>query len=88
MTEEEFHKILDEKGYGQAQIREWEPNLNKEMHTHDKSAMALVTQGELTLVFENSSETFCVGQCCELLAGTVHTETTGDGGAITLLAYK
>ena len=88
MNEQEFREKVIEKGYSEPQTREWEPNLNKEMHTHDKSAMALVTAGGLTLVYEDRSESFGVGEWCELPAGTVHTETTGAEGAVTLLAYK
>ena len=88
MNEQEFKEKARKKGYSEPQIREWEPNLNKEMHTHDKSAMAYVTKCVLTLVYEDRSESFGVGEWCELLAGTVHTETTGADGAVTLLAYK
>ena len=76
MNEQEFREKLREKGYGEPKIRDWEPNLDKEMHTHDLSAMALVTQCDGP------------GESCELLAGTLHTEITGPNGAVTLLAYK
>lgn len=88
MNEREFRKQLKEKGYGEPEVRQWEPNLNKDMHTHDGSAMALITSGELTLVYENHSVAYGPGESCELPAGILHTEKTGPGGAVTLLAYK
>ncbi len=41
MTEDQFRQQLRERGYGDAQIRDYEPNLDKDMHTHELSAMAL-----------------------------------------------
>ena len=88
MNEGQFKKELRERGYGEAQIREYEPNLDKPMHTHDVSAMALVISGEFTLALEGESRTYAPGEWCELPAGTVHTERTGPDGATVLLAYK
>lgn len=88
MNEEEFKKKLRDRGYGEAKIKEYEPNLDKPMHTHDVSAMALVVSGEFTLALESESTTYSPGEWCELPAGTVHTERTGPGGATILLAYK
>jgi quercetin dioxygenase-like cupin family protein len=88
MTEDQFRRQLREQGYGEARIREFEPNLDKDMHTHDQSAMALVMRGEFTLVLIKESTTYQPGEWCELVAGTSHTERTGPSGATVLLAYK
>ncbi|MFT5111083.1 MAG: quercetin dioxygenase-like cupin family protein [Parasphingorhabdus sp.] len=88
MNEQEFREKLNEKGYSEPIARKWEPNLDKEMHAHDKSAMAFVTEGVLTIVYESDSFAYGPGESCELLAGTLHTEKTGPEGATSLLAYK
>ena len=88
MNEDQFRKQLRERGYDDAKIKEFEPNLDKEMHTHDLSAMALVMSGEFTLALESEATTYGPGEWCELPAGTVHTERTGPSGATVLLAYK
>lgn len=88
MTEDQFRQQLREQGYGEARIRDFEPNLDKDMHTHDQSAMALVMRGEFTLVLEREATTYQPGEWCELIAGTLHTERTGPEGATVLLAYK
>ncbi len=88
MNEDQFRQQLQEKGYGEAKIREFEPNQDKEMHTHDLSAMALVMRGEFILALESESTSYAPGEWCELIAGTVHTERTGPDGATVLLSYK
>ncbi len=70
MTEDQFRQQLQEKGYGEAKIREFEPNQDKEMHTHDLSAMALVMRGEFILALESESTSYAPGEWCELIAGT------------------
>ena len=88
MNEEQFRQQLREKGYGDAKIKEFEPNLDKPMHTHELSAMAFVVSGEFILALESESTTYGPSEWCELPAGTVHTEGTGPSGATVLLAYK
>lgn len=88
MNEDQFRKQLRERSYDDAQIKEFEPNLDKEMHTHDLSAMAFVMSGEFTLALESESTSYAPGEWCELPAGTVHTERTGPNGATVLLACK
>lgn len=88
MTEEQFRTQLREKGYGEAKVKEFEPNLDKPMHTHDLSAIGFVIKGEFSLALESESTTYGPGEWCELPAGTVHTEQTGASGATLLLAYK
>ncbi len=88
MTEDQFRNQLQERGYGEAQIKEFEPHQDKEMHTHDFSAMVFVMSGEFTLALESESTTYAPGEWCELPAGTVHTERTGPNGATVLLACK
>ena len=88
MNEDQFRQQLRERGYGDAQIKEFEPSLDREMHTHELSAMALVMSGEFILALETGSTTYGPGDWCELEAGTVHTERTGPNGATVLLAYK
>jgi quercetin dioxygenase-like cupin family protein len=61
VAKEQFRQQLRERGYGKARIREFEPNLDKEIHTHDQSAMALVMRGEFTLVRERDATTYRPG---------------------------
>ena len=88
MTEEEFRQQIRERGYGEATVKEYEPNLDKPMHTHDVSATGFVMRGKFILILEDGSTTYAQGEWCELPAGTMHTESAGPDGATILLAYK
>lgn len=88
MTEDQFKQLMQERGFTDAKTKEYEPNADEPMHTHEVSVMALVTSGELTLVLENGSTTYGSGEWCQLDAGTLHTERTGPQGASILLGHK
>jgi quercetin dioxygenase-like cupin family protein len=88
MTEEQFKALAKEKGFGDVISKEYGPNFEEPMHTHEVTVMAMVTEGELTLVLEDGSTTYGSGGWCELEADTLHTERTGSSGATVLLAQK
>lgn len=88
MNRNEFQHQVREQGYGDAQIKEFEPRLDTEMHTHDFAVMALVVSGQFTLARESGATTYGPGDWCELEAGTMHAEQTGAEGATVLLAIK
>ena len=88
MDEEQFRQRLREKGYGEGQFKEFAPNTDGPMHTHDFSVMLLVLSGEFTLARAGGATTFRSGECCELAAGAEHAERTGSSGARVLLGKK
>lgn len=88
MNEAQFRQQLQKQGYGEAQSLEFEPNLVKDMHTHDFSAFVLVRSGEFTLVTADGSVTHQPGEACKLAAGTLHSEQTGASGATILIGKK
>lgn len=88
MTETEFRSHLAAAGYGEPATTEYEPNADGEFHTHDFSAMLLVTGGEFRLVLEDKTEVLTEGDHCEVLAGTVHCERSGPDGASLLAGRK
>lgn len=88
MTEEEFKQQALEKGFGEPYVKEYPPHEDGEMHTHDATVMAMVTRGEFTLALQGGSTTYTPGASCELAAGTLHCERTGDEGASLLIATK
>ena len=88
MNEEDFRAQLTSNGYTEAGVTEWAPNGDGEFHTHDFSAMLLVTQGEFRLVLEGETQTFAPGEWCEVPTGTVHYEQSGAEGASVLAGRK
>ena len=88
MNEAEFRQELQEQGYGEAQLLEFEPNSAADMHTHEFSAYAFVLSGEFIFVTEDGAATHLPGQTCKLAAGTLHSEQTGASGATILVGKK
>lgn len=88
MNEQQFRQQLLEKGYGEEQYKDYAPNTDGPLHTHDFSAMLLVVSGEFTLAQEHEATTYRPGEVCELAAGTKHAERTGHSGARILLGKK
>ncbi len=88
MDEADFRKQATDGGYGEPRPLLFSPNVSPQLHAHEFSVFLLVTRGELTLKFSEGEETFAVGDCCALPAGTLHDEYTGPGGADVLIATK
>lgn len=88
MTEEQFAKALQKNGYGEGQFKDFPPNSDCAMHTHDASVMLMVVSGKFTLAREEGSTTYGPGEVCELAAGISHAEQTGPEGARILSGRK
>lgn len=88
MTEDEFRTEAAAKGYGNVAVTEWEANADGEFHTHEFSALVMVTRGEFRLVLEDGTQSFAPGQWCEVPEGTVHYEQAGPEGASVLAGKK
>lgn len=88
LTEAQFRDKAKEHGYGEARNVEFEPNRTGEQHTHDFSAMVMVTSGQLTMGYETGPVTYGPGDWCEVVAGTLHAEHSGPEGATALAARK
>ena len=56
------------------------PNMKLGNHCHDFDARLFVLGGEITITRDNTAETFCAGQCCEVPAGCMHAEHVGPEG--------
>ena len=88
MNEEQFRQELRARGYAEVQEKDYGPDVDSEMHTHEFSVMVLVKSGEFKLALEDGITTYKPGDWCELEAGTVHAERTGPGGASILVAKR
>jgi len=88
MNEAQFRHRAREMGYGECQFKEFPPNTDGPLRTHEFSVMLLVVNGEFTLAFGSGSSTYRPGDCCELAADVVHAERTGASGARVLLGKR
>jgi len=88
MTEDEFRSELVARGYGEPRSYEFEPDADGELHSHEFSAMAMVTEGEFRLGLTDETRVMGVGGWCEVSAGTLHSEMAGPVGATLLVGTK
>lgn len=88
MDKPEFVEHAAKLGYGEPAMREYEPNLIGNLHTHDFSAILLVIRGAFSLALENDLVKLEPGDVYEVPAGTLHDERAGPDGAAILLAKK
>ena len=88
MTNTEFDKFLADNGYSKAKRVEYGPGADGELHTHEFSAAVMVAEGEFTLGYEDGDQVFRPGDFCEVPAGTLHVERTGELGAVILAGQK
>ena len=88
MNEEQFRQSLGERNYGEVQFKEYPPNTDGPMQTHEFSVSLLVDGGEFVLAQENGATTYRPGEICDLAAGVKHVERSGSSGARILLGKK
>lgn len=88
MTEAQFRQLLHAKGFETPQIKEYAPETDGDMHSHDFDVMLLVQDGPFTLATETGETIYQTGDLCELNAGVLHVERTGADGARVLLGKK
>ncbi len=88
MTEDEFRSELAARGYNEPRNAEFEPHADGDLHSHDFSAMAMVTKGEFRLGLEDETRVMGVGDWCEVAAGELHSEHAGPVGATLLVGTK
>ncbi|WP_420621393.1 cupin domain-containing protein [Candidatus Poriferisodalis sp.] len=88
MTEDEFRAELAARGYGEPRSFVFPPDADGEFHSHEFSAMVMVTEGEFRLGLDDETRVFEPGEWCELAAGTVHLEQAGPSGATILAGTK
>ena len=88
MTLTEFEMLAAERGHGDLTLKEFGPDQDPPLHTHDWSTLLLVTAGEMSLAFEDRVEHLQPGYWCEVGAGVLHSERTGPEGAIAVLVTR
>ena len=88
MNEEQFRQRAQEQGYGAVETKDYVPNRDGPLHTHEFSVMLLVVEGQFALAFEDGKTDYRPGEVCDLAANVMHTERAGPMGAKVLLAKR
>ena len=85
-TFEEFTAVSVEEGFDEMLVREWQPNLVIDTHTHPFDVSALVVRGEFVLTVGEKIITLKAGDPFRLARDIPHTEQYGPEGATVWVA--
>ncbi len=88
MTEQEFRDLLANEGFSTVVAVEREANGSLDTHSHPFEARALVTDGEITIVWAGGTQHCRAGDIFQLAANVPHTETYGPQGVKYLAGRK
>ncbi len=88
MDENTFRRELQEQGYDDPHVVEWEPYEFHRSHWHDFAVPGFVLFGDFTLTTENGSTSYQRGDTFLIEAGVPHSETAGSKGVRFLSGRK
>ncbi|MDX1800744.1 MAG: hypothetical protein R3303_07425 [Marinobacter sp.] len=88
MNETQFRIRLQENGFESPVVREYPPEADGDLHSHEFDVMLLVQQGPFILATESGDTVYQTAEVCELAAGVLHVERTGELGARVLLGKR
>ena len=78
------------RGEGSLHTYVWQdgPGVSYADHTHASETAHIILDGEMTLTYGGSTQTFGVGQRCDVPAGDVHSARMGVRGCRFLVGEK
>jgi quercetin dioxygenase-like cupin family protein len=85
-TFEEFTAASVEEGFDEILVREWQPDLVIDTHTHPFDVSALVVRGEFALTVGEKVITLKAGDRFRLARDIPHIEQYGPEGATVWVA--
>jgi quercetin dioxygenase-like cupin family protein len=92
MHETDFRTDAANKGYGEPVAKSWAAGHSNELHTHDRSAYLLITEGTATLGIDTAAGLVSTklepGSTIEVPAGCRHFERASDIPVKFLAATK
>ncbi|NBS08972.1 MAG: AraC family transcriptional regulator [Betaproteobacteria bacterium] len=86
MTLAEFTAQAQAEGYDQVLVREWEPNLQLDTHTHPFGASVLVIRGSYSFTVGEQVRQLKPGDTFKLAKDVPHAEHYGPEGATIWVA--
>ena len=88
LNESELTKQLGAEGFTHTYVWQDRPNAFYSDHTHAGLTAHIILDGEMTLTCSGQSETFRVGDRCDVPAGAVHSARMGPSGCRYLVGEK
>jgi len=88
LNESRFRKQLESEGFSHTYVWQDGPNAHYPDHTHAALTAHIVLDGEMTLIMGGESNTYRVGDRCDVPAGAVHSARIGPRGCRYLVGEK
>jgi quercetin dioxygenase-like cupin family protein len=88
MNERELRKQLEAEGFSHTFVWQDGPNAFYPDHTHAGLTAHIILDGEMTLTMDGASQTYRVGDRCDVPAGAVHSALMGPRGCRYLVGEK
>jgi mannose-6-phosphate isomerase-like protein (cupin superfamily) len=88
ISESEMKKQLLAEGFAHTYVWQDGPHASYSDHTHAGLTAHIILDGELTLTMGGESQTFRVGDRCDVPAGAVHSAKMGLNGCRYLVGEK
>lgn len=86
--ESELTKLLAAEGFTHIYVWQDRPNAFYSEHAHAGLTAHIILDGEMTLICGGKSQTFRVGDRCDVPAGAVHSARIGPSGCRYLVGEK
>jgi mannose-6-phosphate isomerase-like protein (cupin superfamily) len=88
LSEVELRKQLSAEGFAHAYVWQDGPHAFYSDHTHAGLTAHIILDGEMTLAMGGTSQTFHVGDRCDVPASAVHSAKMGPRGCRYLVGEK
>lgn len=89
MNEQEWIKKLEDEGFVEIEVAEFESTKDLGWHTHDEHTVHIMLQGELHITEENGeTHVYKAGDRVDFPAGTYHGARFGDEGCKFIVGFK
>jgi len=88
MTERELANQLKQEGFVHTYVWQDGPYAFYPEHTHEAETAHIILSGEMTLTMSGRTETYRVGERCDVPVGTVHAAKMGPQGCRYLIGER
>ncbi|HUK31522.1 MAG TPA: cupin domain-containing protein [Candidatus Acidoferrum sp.] len=83
-----LEKQLRGEGFAHTYVWQDGPPANYPDHTHPTETAHIILEGEMTLTSGGASQTYRVGERCDVPAGVVHSARMGPNGCLYLIGER
>jgi quercetin dioxygenase-like cupin family protein len=88
LNEAQLRKQLESEGFAHTFVWQDGPRAHYPDHTHAGLTAHIILGGEMALTMDGKSQTYRVGERCDVPAGTVHSAQMGPHGCRYLVGEK